>query len=680
VGDRAKQHDFALFMQFQKGLPPRLCLAKFDDDGLKVVPDDARGELDQLLTRDVWNRLIGNERTPFNVPSFCAVTQYQQLAAGLEKALVVGTLEGAIVDNHPLHAWYTGVSSITWDWATMNLQQAIGEARLSKWGIDAHYVLWRRILDGVAALHDRGYLHGDLRPANIFCRGAGEDPDNFFVGDYGSFSSGESTAGTNSVHSGNTLVGPDVGRGRSSPFYSMERRAGIERETADTAIIIYDSAAEEYRIWLGWKSQVLDEKGELKNGIADDLAISAPAASTDVASIASLDNLRPGDRIRLRDEVFKVKSVTTAGGDPKSVLRSGLFCICDGSYATVVHDRLTVRNNVRQDRAQHLKPRIVALSSFTELRQWSAATDLFSIGALFLYTLYSSGRQLGFLPNTVRPDQTQVLASPKGSQTLVTIDAEFRQLMMVLESVPYLRVLWPDLDYLWKTIIRHRTAAQGLEEGQARSEAYSKLFVQLNEDPVDAVGKSLPNVVSNITQSVPNIKVILQHFKWNMVRFVLFMHFVLRCLHRTEHLGGSQTDTPPFCEDRTDKPRQNGSANEAFKVLSEVWALLEDDNVRDTRVVNREVPDYDVRSEFSVKIDNAKLEKDLAVALKERDELVDAFAGIRTARLTTKPSGFDSSDGRRARLFALIDAVKLPTTTAVRASDAQDGNPVAPEK
>ena len=66
--------------------------------------------------------------------------------------------------------------------------------------------------------------------------------------------------------------------------------------------------------------------------------------------------------------------------------------------------------------------------------------------------------------------------------------------------------------------------------------------------------RELSNVVSNITQSVPNIKVILQQFNWRMIPFVLFMHFVLRCLHRKDHLGSGVYASYPFLI-RSDKSK-----------------------------------------------------------------------------------------------------------------------------
>jgi serine/threonine protein kinase len=690
--ERTQQNNFVLFIQFEKALPPRLCLANFGASGLEVIPEGASEDLELVLTKEAWEKLRGDEKTPFVLPSFCAIPQYNQVS-GVTRKSVGGTLEGAITDNRPLQAWYTGVASIQWDWAYRNLQEAIGEGFLEDWELAQHVALWKRILDGVAALHDRGYLHADLRPANIFCRGVGnrrvEKPDNFFVGDYGSFSAGTGAAANGGIRGGNTLIGPDVGRGRSSPFYSLERRTGIERESADTAVVIYKAESREYRIWIGWKSQVLDVRGNLKDNVIKEMIEATPAATPEVMSVAALDYLRPGDRIRLRDQVFKVKQAGVAEKDSSSTLRGGLYCICDGSYATVIHDRLTVRNTEVPDATPG--PQIIPLSSFTELRQWSAATDMFSVGSLFLYTLYSSGRQKGYLPNTVKPDASQKLPSNKGSQALIAIDAEFRQLMMVIESVPYLRVLWPDLDYLWKTITSRREQAEKEETNEERSKIYSRLFDDLRKNPsyelslpkneFDEVRKtkSLSNIVSNITQSVPNIKVILQHFDWNMIRFVLFMHFILRCLHRKEHLGGTASNAPPFSDDRTDKP-ESGAARKAYEVLGEIGDLLAEPSFRDSTIAPTEVPDYDVRSEFGVKIENQQLRMEndglknrLDVMTTTAESLNRGVEKIKQLRANSKADGGDWGK-KRVSLYAAIDTAPIVDLKAIAGVPKQGGS------
>ena len=634
--ESAKQKGSYLLVQFKKALPPRLCLVSFNNGQLQVMPEGVRQELIALNTPEVWNKLLADS-AQFQVASFCALSQFDQIRSLENHNVIVETLETAIGERQPLEARYAAVSSIQWDWATKSLQQAIGEGDLRDWSFADHLMLAKRILDGVAALHDRGYLHADLRPANVFSVGSSVEPVSYYVGDYGSFS--ESVSDTAAVP-GKTLIGPDVGRGRSSPFYSSERRAGIERESADTAIVIYDPVADRYKIWLGWKSQVLDLAGNLLDAARQELLNTLPKPQGLQTSVASLDYLRPNDRLRIRDHVYKVQGIGTAGHSKDSPLAGGLFCLCDPARATVIHDRLTVCDDKKPDVSVHIKPEILTLSGFTELRQWSAATDLFSFGALFVYTLYSSGRQKGFLPKTNTDDASQLLNSVTGSQTLVVIDAEFRQMMSVLESAPYLRVLWQDLDYVWTVITTERARVKQTNDSKKKAEIYSELFARLTkQDPSEGQnghgkGRKLPSVASNITQSVPNIKVILQCFGWNMVQFLLFMHFILRCIHRKTHLEGV-FPTGPFCEDRVEKAKRNGAATAAVKALAEVGELLLDPYLSDEAVQRMDLPDYDVRSEFGVKIENTDLKIKISEAAKKLRRMENTLQEVRNSSINS---------------------------------------------
>lgn len=681
-GEAAAQHGYALFVQFQKTSPPRLCLAKFDDSGLHVIPNGAKPDLEPLMNKDAWRILragvplmppgvssaqgepgekgFENKFPPFEMPAFCALPQHTQVVAAENRTIAVDTLEGAIRHQVPLKAWYTGLSAIQWDWAPKNLQQAIADGNLQGWEPEDHLVLWDRCLEAISALHENSYLHSDLRPANIFSRGDGKRPSGYYVGDYGSFASGEGGASVGPGTGGNTLLGAEVGRGRASPFYSFERRAGVERESADTAIIIYEPVAKQYRIWLGWKTQVLDKDGKLDGTVTSEILNAkpfalAPAApdSSEGASHATSDYLKSGDRIRLRDEVFKVVSVGPVLTGVK--LAGGLLCFCEGTSATVVHNRLTVREDKAPAKGVHGIARIVPLSSFTELRQWSAATDLFSIGALFIYTLYSSGRQKNYLPNTVAIDRSQQLSPVTGAQSLVVIDSEFRQLMEVLESVPYLTVLWRDLDHVWATVVGAVDKIGEIHDTALIAQAYGNLFDELTRDRHDSEkNRELSNVVSNITQSVPNIKVILQQFNWRMIPFVLFMHFVLRCLHRKDHLGSGVYASYPFCSSRSEAPARKAAAQQAYEVLESLKKLLSNPQFGDSRVVGNgsALPDYDVRSEYSVIRDNALL-------IEKVKSLNGLIAGIKGNRGKLNPSTWGSETNARQVLYAAIDAAQI---------------------
>ena len=70
-------------------------------------------------------------------------------------------------------------------------------------------------------------------------------------------------------------------------------------------------------------------------------------------------------------------------------------CSARGVFGRVIHDRLGV-----YDPVVTIKEDVLSLSHFVALRQWSAATDLYSIGAIFLYTLFSYGVQNHGLPKS----------------------------------------------------------------------------------------------------------------------------------------------------------------------------------------------------------------------------------------------------------------------------------------
>jgi serine/threonine protein kinase len=638
-----EQQDCVFFVQFPKGSrSPRFCLVKYKDQSTKnereasgrqeldgenkfhkqnginqnptVFPPSIRDEIKEIITRDVWDALVRPGGIGFNEPSFCARSQFAKLSVnsgtGISNIIAVNSLEQAIEQREPLDVWYTGLSSILWNWAPTSLQQAIAGAHLVNWALKEHCQLWERMLNSLRTLHTLGYIHADIRPANIFSNPklAGQcHPDEYFLGDYGSFGKNENSTTSDSSATGNTQLGAEVGRTRSSPFYSSERRAGVERETSDVAIIVPDPTAQQFRIWLGWKNKTLQTGDSLHPEL---IALLRDADCMETERTVVSDGLRAGDRIRLKDEVYTVKKVGLIKSDDARLI-GGLLCVCGVNFDRIIHDRLAVRSKEKIDKNTPI--RIVPIPSFVELKQWSAATDLYSIGALMLYTIYSAQRQKPMV------DSATSSSPDPNAQTLVNIDAEFRELMMVLESIPYLRVLWNDLDKLYKIIREGRRAAQlsGARIGEIGAK-YEDLFKELRVDASDQSDDNLLNIVSNITRSVPNIRTILEFFDWNMVKFVLYLHFVLRCIHRAEHIGRAESAAAglPFCNDRTDPATGDGPAERAFVAFDEFLEAINDANLNDVRLKGETAPEFDVRSEFAVKMEIQQL-------LTERRQLLE---------------------------------------------------------
>jgi len=101
----------------------------------------------------------------------------------------------------------------------------------------------------------------------------------------------------------------------------------------------------------------------------------------------SIDALRCGDRLRLRDYIFEVVYTEPIDKEGKTDAARDLICICDKRFARVIHDRLAVYNKKGADLPDG---EVISLAQYTEYRQWSASVDLYSIGALCLYCLCSA--------------------------------------------------------------------------------------------------------------------------------------------------------------------------------------------------------------------------------------------------------------------------------------------------
>jgi serine/threonine protein kinase len=669
AGEKAEvQHGSALFIQFRKDKAPRLCLVKRNGSGgLQVIPEGAKEDLTGIVDTELWRDIKHFTSFRFANPSFYATTLPNNTIPG-RAAPQITPLAQSVGSLNLGNVWYTGLASIQWDWAERSLQQSIAEGKLNCWQIEAHCHLWRRILGAVVALHQRGHIHADIRPANIFCTAAGIDSNEYFLGDYGSFSSGDGPIGSGTPDSNDATVGPDVGRGRVSPFYAVERRSGMQRETADVAIVVKVSN-EEYRVWLGWRSFALDfETGENpRPELVEHIKAFQPSSSPPTNPLS--DSLLPGDRLRIRDQVFKIK-VRAATGVPSALLSAGQLCICEGWYATVLYDKLAILDEIKPDEIG--KPRIVPLSGFTELWQWSAAADIFSIGALVLYTVYSARRLSEILivegnrtSSSNKQDESSTVhngsdkADPssgtaltpsltEGSpQLMAVVDSEFREIMAVLEGVPFFRMIWPDLDRLAIFVTR---TARAIKDEKVRAkniklhDNFMNTLLARADDSSDATpdispgnlvggNNNLLGVVSTITQSVPNAKVLLRAFNENAVKFVLFMHFVLQCVHRKDHLHSGPTGAKPaefsgapFCESRIASV-SSGVAEAAYNELENLVKDLSNQSLGDSRFQNLgPFPDYDTRSTAAVLDENRKLAAEKGQLAAEKEQLATKVA------------------------------------------------------
>lgn len=214
-------------------------------------------------------------------------------------------------------------------------------------------------------------LHGDIRPANIAYQRDPVDPRNYSLTDFGSFhEAGPHAAGKQPQ--GGTALGPVIGTERASAFYSAERRAGREREAADTAAVISPPGSTSLLLVLGWRSTLVDPAtSRVRSSVAEEAKKELQSGDEMHA-----DTLSEGDRVQIRDYIFEVIKSKELGD------RQILLCRKSPSWK-VYQGRIVVMNDDVFPES-HWFP----IPCTIELRQWSASTDLYSVGALFLYSIY----------------------------------------------------------------------------------------------------------------------------------------------------------------------------------------------------------------------------------------------------------------------------------------------------
>lgn len=643
--DAQAQDSHVIFVRFEKGRKPRLCSVNFDaTGGLSVHPPLVKEEIAKILSAEVWEQIkasIPNRRPEFKATVFCATN------TSLAKAIHSGTLEDTLKSDDDPIGWYAAVPAIIYDWASGTLQEAIGKKCLSTWTFQHHFKLFEQVLTGVDSLHSSGMLHGDIRPANVMSVGALEDPALYRLADYGSFGKDTARIG-GEEQSGNSMIGPGLSAQRATPFYAPERRAGIERESADTALILtIDSRGSEndqtgeYFVRLGWRSEllepdsnviragVLEETHSLRKRLIDkdkELLISSPEA------------LRGGDRLRIRDYVFEIIEAGQIDGD--------VICRCRRRFATVIHDRLAA-----YDYDKIAGERVLSLSNYVEFRQWSAATDLYSVGALCLYTLFCTGIQNHGMPKTV-------------DDSARSIDSLFADLIRILESVPHFRIFWVQLEQFRSEFETFFSENKGATPSELAK------HTTFGEKPLLDLAFDAAN---QICQSAPYAKVILLQLDLNLNHFLLFMHFVMSCLHRQTHLGlkpeGSAEEFPhkctPFAKDRVEKLTDR-AANRALKRLETLAFYHTQDSLKVFKCKESDIPEFNPKPDVEIRKEITAVKEQMVKANDKLQQTLQANTSL------TK----DLSEAVRQRELAQAELDKVCNDTQQWRGEFNGGTPI----
>ena len=387
-------NDALIFVRFEKGQNPYFCLVKSDLE--KVFPPQAKAPKLNKSQYEQIRAISGSavtERTSRDWEQVVFVTQAdrsvadehheQNVPSGISLFNITDALSPVQVSQKL--TWYTCVPSVAYTWAPHTFQEAIGlGSRGKSWHLNQHLALIEQIANGVSVLHHKGMLHADIRPANIVHLQDPKNPERYYLSDYGSFATTNvfPVGRYDAEPAGTTIIGPVVEGERTSAFYAPERQSGRERETADMAIVVPLPAGDRYYLLVGWKSDfhqenLIDRRSQPLRTADEFVDYIEEKREEHKSKRSPRTSLHMGDRIQLRDYVFEL-------ADEECVLEKMQLFVCKKIFWTVYHTKIVIHENKPFERCYAFPiPRII------ELPQWSAATDIYGIGVLCLYSLYA---------------------------------------------------------------------------------------------------------------------------------------------------------------------------------------------------------------------------------------------------------------------------------------------------
>lgn len=607
--DTKGQHGYTILVRFEKDRPARIIKVKKQSSKIAVIPNTEPlvSQIEQEIKVDSWQQHVGSllddhvdikKRKP--VAFYCTQQKPDESATTGQESIAGPLMEHLSAPNAPLF-WYAWLPSMLFEWAQGTLQSAINTDEHQRWTPSEIYDLLGSILAGLHTLHQLGMIHGDVRPANIMACGDLASPHSYVMGDYGSFTVDLPVTPSGIEAPTGYSTPPNIARHRASSFYARERRAGVEREDAEVAVITRvvsltstppsdggeatpqaparPATPAPLLITLTSKRRLpsLDDKRQWEARRAatqktyHDLIAATGSVTPDSWSLSS------GDQVRIRDLVFQVLAYQedTATGD--------IYVACQPTFRRVMNERIVVDSKDNLFDYQRIEDvAIIDIPRWVEVRQASVASDLFGVGSIGLYITYS---------------RAQSKINKQGNAS--NCESKIAGIIAKLENEENFRNLWPDLRRICSEIesafgtfnsrnlprsaasssgislAYHDAIQTALRDAQQNlsssidsfsSEALvkrgkNKRATNKTKSPFEEFQSDYHAVVNSLKYLVPEFEIVLSYFG-SSAHFLLFVEFILCCIHRRAHLPAMESNAiEPFCANRFEKPRQAKSTS-----------------------------------------------------------------------------------------------------------------------
>jgi len=555
---------------------------------------------------------------------------------GYDDAEKAGTLSGI---------WYAYAPSFILNWVNGTLQQAVGSygsqggGGRGSWKPIQHIQLTQAICEGLITLHLSGIVHADIRPANIMYRENPDDPEDYLIVDFGSLVSAPVTR-IDQRWTGNTLAAPGARNEHVSVFYAPERYQGTERENANRARVVSKEKdlQSSFFLALGWQGDEDFEKLDFDK-LDEEYKRARPTKPSDPpnggenngtnggSEIISDANLNENDRVQIQNYVFALDGPEFRCGKyhiypcKRDLLRSpqtGVFL---------------------SDADQSLPDGMITVDRIVETKQWTAATDIYSLGVLLLYSIF---HRVPYDPEKIyqsvnsKPDpetQTRTENSTKErfgndadggsdgsdgnkiphSHGDVTSPLEkfndgdfekendkdvenyFQEMLKYMASESTFLILWEELESLRQELEESLKQLEDNTRVKDREFPLKKYGLSKDEAETEGGNTTQPTiydqtleVTKRITQNIPHTRRIAAALDFDLTAFVFIIHFSMACLHRRSILK-SQSDkimdsNMPFCKNRREGPEKGAAAKNALKQLKMIYRILEDEKFNEFRL------------------------------------------------------------------------------------------------